>query len=331
MLSRFSRTARAVSSRRWIGTLVCAEHNNAVLDKSTLASINAARQLNQDITVLVAGKGCGSVAEAASKIAGVSKVVRVEGDALEHPVADTMAQVLLHVQKATDTTHVFAPTSSVWKDVLPRAAATIDVQPISDITAVLGLDTYKRPTYAGNAIATVKSLDKIMLVTVRPTAFPAEVEETGSASIEDLAVEITAGSVQWLSESVKQDDKPQLASASRVVSGGRALESTANFERVLQPLCDQLGAAMGASRAAVDAGYVPNEMQVGQTGKVVAPELYMAVGISGAIQHLAGMKDSKTIVAINKDPDAPIFQVADYGLVANLFDAVPEFTKKAAQ
>jgi len=277
----------------------------------------------------VLGKGCGDVAKECSSIDGVSKVLLAEADQLEHPVADTTAELLLELQKRGSYAVMAGVASSLCKETLPRVAAKLDVQPVTDIIGIGAEEgVFTRPMYAGNAIATVKSNDAVRVVTFRPTAFEVA-GQSGDAPVESIATGSFEGvGIQWLSDSEKQSDKPQLSSANRVVSGGRGLKNGENFEKVLEPLCDKFNAAMGASRAAVDAGFVPNELQVGQTGKVVAPELYVAVGISGAIQHLAGMKDSKTIVAINKDPDAPIFQVADYGLVGDLFDRVPELTSK---
>lgn len=325
--------AAAPSRARGYSTLLIAEHDNKALHKSTLQAAAAAAQLpgSDKMDLLVLGKGCAAVADEAAGIAGVNKVILAEADQLEHPVADTMSELLLAIQQDKGYSVIGGVASSLCKEVLPRVAAKLDVQPVSDIIAV-GADegTFTRPMYAGNALATVKSNDSIKVLTFRPTAF----EEAGAASAKAAVEPMAAGAydsvgIEWVSDSEQASDKPQLSSAKRVVSGGRGLKNGENFEKVLEPLCDKLGAAMGASRAAVDAGFVPNEMQVGQTGKVVAPELYVAVGISGAIQHLAGMKDSKTIVAINKDADAPIFQVADYGLVGDLFEAVPELTKKA--
>jgi electron transfer flavoprotein alpha subunit len=280
--------------------------------------------------VLVLGKGCKSVAEEAAKITGVSKVILAESDQLEHPVADVTSELLLALQKANGYSAIAGVSSSLCKEALPRMAAKLDVQPITDIVDVGADDgTFTRPMYAGNALATVKSTDSIRVMTFRPTAFEPALESSTPARIESMAAAVyDSVGLEWVCDRVSESDKPQLSSASRVVSGGRGLKNGENFETVLEPLCDKLHAAMGASRAAVDAGFVPNELQVGQTGKVVAPDLYVAVGISGAIQHLAGMKDSKTIVAINKDADAPIFQVADYGLVGDLFDKVPELTEK---
>eukprot|EP00405_Crypthecodinium_cohnii_P011034 CAMPEP_0206443136 /NCGR_PEP_ID=MMETSP0324_2-20121206/14205_1 /ASSEMBLY_ACC=CAM_ASM_000836 /TAXON_ID=2866 /ORGANISM="Crypthecodinium cohnii, Strain Seligo" /LENGTH=335 /DNA_ID=CAMNT_0053911047 /DNA_START=83 /DNA_END=1090 /DNA_ORIENTATION=+ len=327
--------ARRISGVRFgsrsYATLLVADHNNKALSKGTLQAAAAAAKLPgmTSLDVLVLGKGCGDVAKECSTIKGVSKVVVAESDQLEHPVADTAAGLLAAVQKSGNYTVVSSVASSFAKETFPRLAAKLDVQPITDIIEVSSEEgVFKRPMYAGNAIATVKSKDAIKIMTFRATAFEAAATDN-SAPVEAFKTESYEGSgLEWLSDSEKQSDKPQLASANRVVSGGRGMKSGENFEKVLEPLCDKLNAAMGASRAAVDAGMVPNELQVGQTGKVVAPELYVAVGISGAIQHLAGMKDSKTIVAINKDADAPIFQVADYGLVGDLFDKVPEMTSK---
>ena len=306
--------------------------HNKNLDKSTMHAVAAASRLPglTSLDLLVSGKGCGAVAQEASAVEGVTKVLLAESDDLEHQVADTMSEFLLALQAKSQYTVIAGPASSSARDSLPRVAAKLDVQPVSDIISVESEDgVFVRPTYAGNAIARVKTSDAVRVLTFRPTAFEPSGVASSAAPVESVqtAAHDSTGT-KWLSESVKASDKPQLGSASRVVSGGRALQSSENFENVLEPLCDKLTAAMGASRAAVDAGYVPNELQVGQTGKVVAPELYVAVGISGAIQHLAGMKDSKTIVAVNKDPDAPIFQVADYGLVGDLFEIVPELTKK---
>jgi electron transfer flavoprotein alpha subunit len=323
---------RSVSGHRGYSTLLVADHNNKTLDKATTQAVAAASKLpgSDKLEVLVLGKGCGSVAQEAAKIAGVSKVILAESDQLEHPVADVTSELLLALQKANSYTAIAGVSSSLSKETLPRVAAKLDVQPITDIIDVGADDgVFTRPMYAGNAMATVKSTDSIRVMTFRPTAFEPASESSSPASVESMpaAVYDSAG-IEWVSDSVAASDKPQLSSANRVVSGGRGLKNGENFTTVLEPLCDKLKAAMGASRAAVDAGFVPNELQVGQTGKVVAPDLYVAVGISGAIQHLAGMKDSKTIVAINKDADAPIFQVADYGLVGDLFEKVPELTEK---
>jgi len=327
-----SARAAAVAARRNYGTLLIADHDNKALSKSTLQVISAASKLPgaTSMEVLVFGKGCKGVAEEVSKVQGVGKVLLADADQFEHPLADTTAEMLLAMQKKSSYGVIAAVSSSLSKEALPRLAAKLDVQPISDIIGVGSEEgVFSRPMYAGNAIATVKSTDPVKIVTFRPTAFEAAGAAASAAPVVSMATEAYASAgIEWVSDSEKQSDKPQLSSASRVVAGGRGLKSGENFEKVLEPLCDKLNAAMGASRAAVDAGFVPNELQVGQTGKVVAPELYVAVGISGAIQHLAGMKDSKTIVAINKDADAPIFQVADYGLVGDLFEAVPEMTAK---
>jgi len=333
LVSRMGASARAIAAaRRNYGTLLVAEHDNKAVSKGTLQVISAAAKLPgaTGLDVLVFGKGCGAVAEEVSKVQGVGKVLVAESAQLEHPVADTTAEFLLALQAKSSYGVIAAVSNSLAKEVLPRVAAKLDVQPISDIIAVGPEEsTFSRPMYAGNAIATVKSNDPVKVLTFRPTAFEAAPTGSSAAPVETVATETYASAgIEWISDSEKQSDKPQLNSASRVVSGGRGLKSGENFQKVLEPLCDKLHAAMGASRAAVDAGFVPNELQVGQTGKVVAPELYVAVGISGAIQHLAGMKDSKTIVAINKDADAPIFQVADYGLVGDLFEKVPEMTSK---
>mmetsp|Transcript_57269 Transcript_57269/g.149207 ORF Transcript_57269/g.149207 Transcript_57269/m.149207 type:complete len:341 (+) Transcript_57269:78-1100(+) len=329
-----SAASRCVASRatpRSYATLLVADHDNKALSKATLQAAAAAAKLpgSTSLDVLVLGKGCGDVAQECSKIDGVGKVLLAESDQLEHPVADTATEFFLSLQSKNSYSVISGVASSFCKEALPRLAAKLDVQPVTDIIAVGSEEgVFSRPMYAGNAVATVKSSDAVKILTFRPTAFEAA-GQSGSAAVEPVAVEtLQSAGIEWLSDSEKQSDKPQLASAGRVVSGGRGLKNGENFEKVLEPLCDKLNAALGASRAAVDAGFVPNELQVGQTGKVVAPELYVAVGISGAIQHLAGMKDSKTIVAINKDPDAPIFQVADYGLVGDLFEKVPEMTEK---
>jgi len=305
--------------------LVLAEHDNSELSASTLNTIGAAKQLGGDIHVLVAGSGCGAVADAAAKAEGVAKVLKADDASLEHGLAENVAPVI--VELAGDYSHILAPASTYGKNILPRAAALLDTQQISDISAIVDADTFERPVYAGNAIATVKSSDSIKLITVRGTTFDPVAADGGSASVEDISAQGDSGLSSFDKVELSKSDRPELTSAKIVISGGRGVGSAENFQ-LIEKLADKLGAAVGASRAAVDAGYVPNDYQVGQTGKVVAPDLYMAIGISGAIQHLAGMKDSKTIVAINKDEDAPIFQVADYGLVADLFDAVPELEGK---
>ncbi|MAS40168.1 MAG: electron transfer flavoprotein subunit alpha [Porticoccaceae bacterium] len=301
--------------------LVIAEHDKGELKGATLATIAAAQQLGDQIDLLVAGSDCAGVAEQAAKAAGVSRVLLAENAAYDHMLAENTAPLVAELAK--DYSHVLAPASTNGKNVLPRAAALLDVQAISDISAVISEDTFQRPIYAGNIIATVQTSDPIKVLTVRTTAFDPVPAEGGSATIEKLDSVHQTGLSEYKGEEVAKSDRPELTAAGIVISGGRGMQNGDNFE-MLYRIADKLGAAVGASRAAVDAGFVPNDMQVGQTGKIVAPDLYIAVGISGAIQHLAGMKDSKVIVAINKDPDAPIFQVADYGLVADLFKALPE-------
>ncbi|MHA7918462.1 electron transfer flavoprotein subunit alpha/FixB family protein, partial [Alloalcanivorax xenomutans] len=304
-----------------MSVLVYAEHDNATLNKVTLSVVAAAKEIGGDITVLVAGKGCGAVAEAAAKVDGVSKVLCADNDAYEHQLAENIADLV--VELAGDYSHILAAATTTGKNFAPRVAALLDAPQISEISDVVDGDTFKRPIYAGNAIATVKCADAKKVLTVRGTSFDGVAEEGGSASVESVDVVKDAGISSFVGEELAKSDRPELTSADIVISGGRGMGNGDNFE-ILYKVADKLGAAVGASRAAVDAGFVPNDMQVGQTGKIVAPNLYIAVGISGAIQHLAGMKDSKVIVAINKDEEAPIFQVADYGLVADLFEAVPE-------
>jgi electron transfer flavoprotein alpha subunit len=301
--------------------LVIAEHDNATLKGATLNTITAAAKIGGDVEVLVAGSGCGAAAEAAAKVAGVAKVLVADNAAYEYQLAENMGELVAELGKGYS--HILAAATTTGKDFLPRAAALLDVNMISEVIGVEGEDTFVRPIYAGNAIATVKSSDSIKVMTVRGTAFDAAAAEGGSAATESVDVAKDAGVSAFASEELAKSDRPELTAASVVISGGRGMGNGDNFE-MLYKVADKIGAAVGASRAAVDAGFVPNDMQVGQTGKIVAPDLYVAVGISGAIQHLAGMKDSKVIVAINKDEEAPIFQVADYGLVADLFDAVPE-------
>ncbi|MFT4918638.1 MAG: electron transfer flavoprotein alpha subunit [Zhongshania aliphaticivorans] len=301
--------------------LILAEHDNASIKGATLNTVAAAKAIGGDIVVLVAGEACGAAAEAAAKIEGVSKVLVADNAAYGHQLAENVS--LLVAELGKDFSHILAPASTSGKNTLPRAAALLDVAQISEIISVESADTFKRPIYAGNVIATVQSSDAIKVITVRTTAFDAVSAEGGSAAVEAVASAHDAGTSSYVREEVAKSDRPDLTAASIVVSGGRGMQNGDNFA-MLYSLADKLGAAVGASRAAVDAGFVPNDMQVGQTGKIVAPDLYIAIGISGAIQHLAGMKDSKVIVAINKDEDAPIFQVADYGLVADLFNAVPE-------
>ena len=305
--------------------LVYAEHDNKELKSATLATVTAATQMGGDVHLLVAGAGCQAVAEQAAKVAGVSKVLVADNAAYANQLAENVS--LLVKDLAAGYSHIVAPATTTGKNFLPRVAALLDVSMVSDITAVVDANTFERPIYAGNATATVKSSESVIVVSVRTTAFePAEL--TGSAAIEAVATVTDAGKSSFVKEELVVSDRPELTSASVVVSGGRALASGENFTKYIEPLADKLGAAVGASRAAVDAGFVPNDMQVGQTGKIVAPNLYIAVGISGAIQHLAGMKDSKTIVAINNDPEAPIAGVADYFLEGDLFTVVPELTAK---
>ncbi len=306
-----------------MSVLVIAEHDNKALKNATLNTITAATQLEGDVVVLVAGSGCGAVADQAKEVIGVSKVLLSDNAAYEHALAENVAPLIAEI--GSQYSHIIAPATTTGKNVLPRAAALLDVQPISDVISIESVDTFSRPFYAGNVIAKVQSSDAIKVFTVRTTAFDPAAASGGSASVESLDSTHDAGLSAFVKEELAESDRPELTAASIVISGGRGLQNGENFE-LLYTLADKLGAAVGASRAAVDAGFVPNDMQVGQTGKIVAPDLYIAVGISGAIQHLAGMKDSKVIVAINKDEEAPIFQVADYGLVADLFDAVPELT-----
>ncbi|HDZ55550.1 MAG TPA: electron transfer flavoprotein subunit alpha/FixB family protein [Pseudomonas xinjiangensis] len=305
--------------------LVIAEHNNAELNAATLNTVAAATAIGGDIELLVAGEGCSAVAEAAAKVAGVTKVLLADNAAYAHQLPENISLLIAEIGKGHS--HILASASTNGKNYLPRVAALLDVDQISEIIAVESADTFKRPIYAGNAIATVQSSASVKVITVRSTGFDAVSAEGGSASVENVSSAQDAGTSSFVSEELAKSDRPELAGAKIVVSGGRGMQNGENFE-MLYKLADKIGAAVGASRAAVDAGFVPNDMQVGQTGKIVAPNLYIAVGISGAIQHLAGMKDSKVIVAINKDEDAPIFQVADYGLTADLFEAVPELESK---
>jgi electron transfer flavoprotein alpha subunit len=305
--------------------LVIAEHDNSTLKGATLNAVTAATQMGGDLHVLVAGAGCGAVAEEAAKVAGVSKVLVADAAAYEHQLAENMSKLVAELGK--DYSHIVAPATTTGKNFLPRVSALLDVAQISEITAVESENTFQRPIYAGNAIATVESLDPIKVITVRGTAFDAAATEGGSAAVEAVGTVHDAGISSFVGEEVAVSDRPELTAAKVVISGGRGMGNGENFD-LLNKVADKLGAAVGASRAAVDAGFVPNDMQVGQTGKIVAPDLYIAVGISGAIQHLAGMKDSKVIVAINKDEEAPIFQVADYGLVGDLFSALPELEGK---
>ena len=305
--------------------LVIAEHDNAALKPVTLNTVTAASQCGGEVHILVAGSGCGAVAEQAAKVAGVTKVLVADAPHFADGLAENVAEQALAI--ASGYSHILAPASAFGKNVLPRVAARLDVAQISEITKVDSPDTFERPIYAGNAIATVQSTDPVKVITVRGTGFDAAPAQGGSAAVESLAAVGDSGKSSFVGRELAKSDRPELTGAKVVVSGGRGLGSADSF-KILEPLADKLGAAMGASRAAVDAGYVPNDWQVGQTGKIVAPQLYVAVGISGAIQHLAGMKDSKTIVAINKDPEAPIFSVADYGLVGDLFEVVPALVKE---
>ncbi|NTV10434.1 MAG: electron transfer flavoprotein subunit alpha/FixB family protein [Zoogloea sp.] len=303
--------------------LVIAEHDNAGLKAATLNTVAAAQKLGGDIHVLVAGSGAASAAQAAAQLAGVVKVLLADAPQYADQLAENLAALV--VANAGGYSHILAPASSFGKNVTPRIAALLDVAQISDIVAVEAADTFVRPIYAGNALATVKSADAVKVITVRTTAFEA-VGQGGAAAVENLAAGPDLGVSKRIGQELTKSERPELGAAKVIVSGGRGLGNGENYRALLEPLADKLGAALGASRAAVDAGFVPNDYQVGQTGKIVAPQLYVAVGISGAIQHLAGMKDSKVIVAINKDPDAPIFQVADYGLVGDLFEVVPQLT-----
>src|SRR3981081_2078886 len=305
-------------------TLLLAEHDNKTLKDATHKALTAASALGSAVHVLVAGKGCRPVAEAAAKLDGVTKVLLADGAAYEHMLAEPVAALVHSLASGYDA--IVAPATTTGKNVMPRIAALLDVMQISDIIKVIAPATVERLIYAGNAIQTVRSKDKIKVITVRTSTFQAT-GEGGSAPIEEVAAVADPGIPPCVGEELSKSERPELTSAKIIISGGRAMQSRENFTKYIEPVADKLGAAMGASRAAVDAGYAPNDWQVGQTGKVVAPELYIAVGISGAIQHLAGMKDSKVIVAINKDEEAPIFQVADYGLVADLYQAVPELTE----
>ena len=304
-----------------MSTLVIAEHSNNELKAATLHTVTAATALGGEVHVLVAGANCAAAAEAAARIAGVSKVLVADNAAYAHQLAENVSKLVAELGVSYD--NLLAPATSNGKNVMPRVAALLDVAQISEITAVLSADTFQRPIYAGNVIATVQAGDARKVITVRTTGFDAAAAEGGSAVVEAVAIAADAGRSKFVEEKVAKSDRPELTDARVVISGGRGMQNGENF-KMLEAVADKLNAAVGASRAAVDAGFVPNDYQVGQTGKIVAPELYIAVAISGAIQHLAGMKDSKVIVAINKDEDAPIFQVADYGLVADLFQAVPE-------
>jgi electron transfer flavoprotein alpha subunit len=308
-----------------MSVLVIAEHDNASIKKATLSTVTAASKIGGDIHVLVAGKDCNGAAQAAAKIAGVSKVLVADAPQYNHELAENITPLVIKLASAY--THILTPATTMGKNFMPRVAALLDVAQISEIIAVESADTFVRPIYAGNVLVNVKSNDPVKIITVRATSFDAAPAEGGSASIEAVEATPDAGLSSYISQELTKSERPELTSARIVVSGGRAFGSYDEFHKLLEPLADKLGAAIGATRAAVDAGYAPNDYQIGQTGKVVAPELYVGIGLSGAIQHLAGMKDSKVIVAINKDEEAPIFQVADYGLVGDLFAVVPELTK----
>ena len=308
-----------------MSVLVIAEHDNASIKGATLNTVTAAAACGGDVHILVAGHNAGAAAQAAAQIAGVAKVIHADAAGLEHGLAENVAAQVLAI--ASNYSHILFPATAGGKNVAPRVAAKLDVAQISDITKVVSADTFERPIYAGNAIATVQSSDSVKVITVRTTGFDAAAATGGSAAVETAAATADNGKSSFVGSEIAKSDRPELTAAKIIVSGGRALGSAEKFNEVITPLADKLGAAIGASRAAVDAGYAPNDLQVGQTGKIVAPQLYIAAGISGAIQHLAGMKDSKVIVAINKDPEAPIFSVADYGLEADLFTAVPELVK----
>jgi len=306
-------------------SLVIAEHDNVALKSATLSVVSAARKIGADVHVLVAGSGCRSAAEASAGLEGVTTVKCADSAALKDQLAEDVAALV--VALAGEYSHVLAAATTFGKNFLPRVAALLDVAQVSDVVVIEAPDTFVRPIYAGNALATVKSTDKIKVVSVRPTGFDA-IGGGGQAAIIDVVAPATSGKTTLVRRELTKNERPELGAARIVVSGGRGLGSGENYRRLLEPLADKLGAAMGASRAAVDAGFVPNDFQVGQTGKIVAPELYFAIGISGAIQHLAGMMESKVIVAINKDPEAPIFQIADYGLVADLFEAIPQLVEE---
>ncbi|MDR5752408.1 MULTISPECIES: FAD-binding protein [unclassified Caballeronia] len=305
--------------------LVIAEHDNASIKSATLNAVTAARECLGDVHVLVAGEGAQAAAQAAAQIAGVARVIHADGASLRDSLAENLAAQVLAI--AADYSHILFPATASGKNTAPRVAAKLDVAQISDVIRIDGPDTFERPVYAGNAIATVQSSDSVKVITVRTTGFDAAVATGGNGQIETISAVADSGKSRFVRRELIKNDRPELTAAAIIVSGGRALGSAEKFQEVITPLADKLGAAIGASRAAVDAGYAPNDLQVGQTGKIVAPQLYIACGISGAIQHLAGMKDSKVIVAINKDPEAPIFSVADYGLEADLFTAVPELVK----
>lgn len=328
MLSACSRNLKySHQLRRLQSTLIIAEHNNEALSPITQNAITAAKKLGGEISVLVAGTKCGPAADAVAKSQGITRVLVAESDAFKGFVAESISPLILETQKKFNFTHILGGASAFGKALLPRVAAKLDVSPVSDVIGIKSADTFIRSIYAGNAIQTVKVKDAVKVLSVRGTSFEADKLEGGSAPKEPVSGDFKTDLTVFVSQELSKSDRPELTSAKVVISGGRGMKSGDNF-KLLYDLADKMGAAVGASRAAVDAGYVANDLQVGQTGKIVAPDLYIAIGISGAIQHLAGMKDSKTIVAINKDPDAPIFQVSDYGLVADLFKAVPELTGK---
>jgi electron transfer flavoprotein alpha subunit len=312
-----------------MGILVVADHDNKALKAATLNAIAAAKAIGPEVVVLVAGQDCAGAAEAAARVAGVAKVLVADDPAYANLLAENAAPLV--AREAAGHSHVLAPATSNGKNLMPRVAALLDVQQISDIQEVKAPDTFVRPIYAGNALATVQSTDRIKVITVRGTAFEAAPATGGQAAIEKIAPAGDQGLSRFVGQELSRSERPELTSARIVVSGGRGMQAGENFKKYIEPVADKLGAAVGASRAAVDAGFVPNDYQVGQTGKIVAPDLYVAVGISGAIQHLAGMKDSKVIVAINKDEEAPIFQVADYGLVGDLFQILPELDRELAK
>jgi len=327
-IARRGLAANLHSSRRYASTLVVAEHADGKLGEATLSVVTAAKAVGGDVSVLVAGSGAKDVAAQVANVDGVSAVLAADDASYDHAVAENVTGLVEAIQGSKSYSHIFFAATNVGKNIAPRLGAKLDVAPLAEVIEVLGEDTFKRPMYAGNAIATVKSNDAVKIATIRPTNFDKAATEGGSAAIEDASGPGSAGKTEWVEDEVVKSDRPELTAAPIVVAGGRGMKNGENFG-MLYDLADKLGGgAVGASRAAVDAGFVPNELQIGQTGKVVAPDLYIAVGISGAIQHLAGMKDSKKIVCINKDAEAPIFQVSDIGLEADLFKAVPEMTEK---
>ncbi|KAI0430180.1 electron transfer flavoprotein domain-containing protein [Xylaria sp. FL1042] len=326
--SAFSNPFSPSALRRLLSSLAILEQREGQLNHGSLSAITAAKKIGGSVHGFVAGSSIKSVAEEAAKVEGVEKIIAVDNAAYDKGLPENFASLVVENIKKGGYTHVIAGHTAFGKNLMPRVAALLDSQQISDITAIESENTFVRPIYAGNAIATVESSDSVKIITIRGTAFPAAEPQGGSAAVEDGVDPKAEPLAEWVSEDLAKSDRPDLATAGKVVSGGRGLKSKEDFDKIMQPFADSIGAAIGASRAAVDSGYADNSLQVGQTGKVVAPQLYMAVGISGAIQHLAGMKDSKVIAAINKDPDAPIFQVADVGLVGDLFEKVPELTEK---